>query len=160
MKRYIPLFFTLLLLTTVVSPSQAQTQPFDQFVGSWTVKHSTFGTTEADVIYNSVAGGRGILSIWRQGEGDSFYEAQALWGYDVKTEEVRIFEVNTVGVAILHVGHFDESGSMKVEYRSADGLQVLQRRVFEWLDEKTQKMSAVFYTESDSVLHSVVMVRE
>lgn len=108
------------------------------------MKSSTFGTTDADVVDNSVAGGRGILSTWRQGQGDSYYEAQALWGYDAKTEEVRIFEVNTRGVAALHVGHFDESGSMTVEYRSADGLQVLQRRVFEWLDEKTLRMSALF----------------
>jgi len=159
MSRHISIIITILLLTALVSYPQTQTNPLVPFLGSYTVKSSTFGTTDAEVNYNSVADGHGILSVWRQGEGDSYYEAQALWGYDAESEEVRIFEVNTQGVAALHVGYLNESGTLTVDRRSADGT-ILEHRVFEWLDENTLKMSAIFYSGSDSVQHSVTMVKE
>lgn len=160
MKIQMPMITTFLLLTAFVSFSQAQTHPLEPFWGSWTVKSSTFGTTEAEVSYTPVAGGQGVLAVWRQREEDSYYEAQALMGYDAETEEVRVFEVNTQGVTAFQLGHFDESGTLTVERRSSDGAKVLECRVFEWPDKNTLKMSAVFYSDSDSVQHSVTMVRE
>ncbi len=87
-------------------------------VGSWSPVSNTFNvadTTQSTFVATSVAGGRGVYSVWSQGSDSSGYEAHALWGYDSRSRQVRVFEVNTLGVAETHVGGFNSDDVLVLE---------------------------------------------
>ena len=138
----------------------AQEHPLGRFVGSYVVSNSTIPAPDAEIVYRSVAGGRGLQATWRHGEGETSYEAQALWGYEPDSGLVTVLEVNTVGVVAVHVGSFGESGVLTLERFDEDGTTVLERRVFTWADADRLDMTLDFFGGSEPVHHRVRIVRD
>lgn len=154
---------TLLWAVAVVAaahPVFAQGQPFERFPGSFEVERTTMPAPGAEITYSRVAGGLGLHSVWRHGSGESFYEAQALWGYDPDSSAVTVLEVNSNGLVAMHSGRVDVDGVLRLERYDDDGVTVLERRVFWWSDERTLEMTADFFSDSeDPVHHEVTLVR-
>lgn len=144
----------------IATPVAGQAHPFDRFIGSYEVIESSLPAPNAEITFQSVAAGKGMRSVWRHGEGESFYEAQALWGYDAETDQVRVFEVNSAGVVGLDVGDFDESGTLTLRRFAADAETVLERRVFKWSHPDTLDMSLVFIQPNDTTRQSVTIARK
>lgn len=63
-------------------PLAAQGNPLARSEGTYEVFSSTLPAPDAEIPYCRVSDGLGLHSVWRHGEGASFYEAHALWGYD------------------------------------------------------------------------------
>lgn len=143
---------------------QDSDSPLQRLVGRWDVTASTFGGLEDGGVRPTfvaipVAGGQAVYSVWRQGSGSSAYEANALWAYDARAGEVRVFEANSVGSADTHRGSFDSSGVLLLEMRDSATNRVAQRRTFSWAGD-TLRMNAHFYTTSGEVAHSATLVRQ
>lgn len=136
----------------------AQETPLQQFVGSYMVVESTLPAPDAEIEFRSVAGGRGIHSIWKHGSGDDNYEAHALWGYDPETEQVRVLEVNSIGVVEQDIGRI-EDGVLTLERYEEDNSSVTERRTLQWTAPDTLEMTLDFVSEEDSVHHEVVIAR-
>lgn len=142
------------------APTSAQGSPLDVFVGSYDVVESTMPAPDARVLFQSVAGGRGIHSIWRHGSRDSLYEAHALWGYEQRSKQVQILEVNSAGVVAVHLGRFDAANALAVEHRDPIDQKVTERRVFSWRDAKTLEIQAEFITPKGTVRHVMMLRRK
>ena len=147
----------------VITPSgRAAEEPrLQRFVGQWRVVASTFGETGNGVGFEAtaVAGGRGVVTQWRQGSGTTVYEAHTLMGYDAATAQVRVLEVNTLGVADLHVGQFNEADELVLELHNPDTRQVIQRRVFTWASDTLHMRAGFFAPDGTPTWHSVTLVR-
>ena len=131
-------------------------------VGSWSPVSNTFNvadTTQSSFVATSVAGGRAVYSVWSQGGETSGYEAHALWGYDPRSRQVRVFEVNTLGVAETHVGSFNGDDVLVLELRDSDTNRLLQRRVLSWAGD-TLRMEAAFYSNGVATPYSLILVRQ
>ena len=144
--------------------SQTSASQLQRLVGRWDVTASTFGGLEGGgarptFVAIPVAGGQAVYSVWRQGSGSSAYEANALWTYDARAGEVRVFEANSVGSADTHRGSFDSSGVLLLEVRDSATNQLAQHRTFSWAGD-TLRMNAHFYTTSGEVAHSATLVRQ
>ncbi len=101
---------TLVLACVAVGPVTAQDNPLARFEGSYEVLSSTLPAPNAEIVYRLVSDGLGLHSVWRHGEGASFYEAHALWGYDRASSLVTVLEVNSLGIVATHRGLFDDAG--------------------------------------------------
>ena len=131
-------------------------------VGRWVPASNTFDvadTTGSTFVATAIAGGRGVYSAWHQGDEDSGYEAHALWGYHSRSQQVRIFEVNTLGVAETHVGGFDDDNILSVELHDPDTGELRQRRLMRWVAD-TLYMEAYFYRNGAVTPQSLVLVRQ
>ncbi len=152
-------------LRRALNPEYQDTrQPrLQELVGTWLVIESTFAsegdTTQATMVGASAAGSRALYTVWRQGSGDTRYEANALWGYDSASEEVRVFEVNSVGVVATHIGGFDSTGALVLELRDLETDDLLQHRVFTWAQD-TLRIGAQFYSNGTETRHSVTLIRQ
>jgi hypothetical protein len=130
-----------------------------QLVGTWTITKTTFvGADNATWVARPVAGGLAVHSVWTHGADGGRYEAQALWGYDALAREVRVFETNTLGQAVLHVGRFDDSGALVCDQRSADGATLVRRSKLTWSGD-TMQMDATFYALGKETKAFATMVR-
>jgi hypothetical protein len=109
-------------------------------------------------VAKSVAGGLGVRSVWRHGSGASRYEAQALWGYDATSGEVRVFEVNSLGVSELHMGRFDDDDALTLELHDPATGDLLQWRVFRWEGDR-MIMTGAFYSAEGPTEFEIVHVR-
>ncbi len=136
---------------------------FQELEGTWRVVESTFAsegdTTQATLVGVSAAGGRALYTVFRQGSGDTRYEANVLWGYDSTSEEVQVFEVNSVGVVATHVGAFDSTGALVLEWRDPETDDLLQDRVLTWTQD-TLRIGARFYSNGTETRHSVTLIRQ
>jgi hypothetical protein len=152
-------FSVAVCLLALAGPARAQEHPFDRFIGSYEVVESTLPAPGAEIVFESVAAGLGIHSVWRHGSGDSFYEAHALWGYDPASKQVEVLEVNSEGVVASNVGGFDDTGSLTMRRFADDGVTVLERRVFTWRDANTLAMSLEFIGSEATTRHSITIRR-
>jgi hypothetical protein len=143
----------------VLPPGPSSEPRLGVLVGKWAVTRSTFpGSENATFVVRRVARERGLQSVWTHGTGDGRYEAVALWGYDSASRQVRVLEVNSLGVAELHVGAFDDAGSLLLERRSPDTKALIERRLFKRSADMLH-MTASFYADGHEVEHSVTLVR-
>jgi hypothetical protein len=156
---------SVLLALHVTQRAQAQEvgEPrLQRLVGSWVIVSSTFGGVTDGQLPTFVgapgAAGRAVTSVWKQGSGSTSYEANALWGFDGATKQVRVFEVNTLGVAEMHVGKFDDQGSLVLELREPKTNTLIQSRRFTWSGD-TMRMGASFYANEAETKHLVTLVR-
>ena len=170
------LAMTILAFCTVVGASDTQSsvaagvplvsaaaEPRLQWiVGRWFVTASTFGsppdTTIPTFVATPTAMGRAVYSVWKQGSGANAYEASALWAHDSVSQQIRVFEANSVGVSETHVGAFDASGALVVELRSPSTGELVQRRVFRWSGD-TLRMTAQFVVAGRTTNHAVTLMR-
>jgi len=132
-----------------------------RLLGTWLVTASTFGAADATTptfVATRAAGGRAVYSVWKQGSGAGVYEANALWGFDPTSKQIRVFEVNSLGVAEIHVGRFDESGALVTELRDPKTAALLQWRRFTWAGD-TITMNATFYVNGAETRHSLTLVK-
>lgn len=146
-------------LVTLADGAGVQEHPFDRFIGSYELVESTLPAPDAEIVFESVAAGLGIHSVWRHGSGDSFYEAHALWGYDSASKQVEVLEVNSSGVVGLNVGSFDDTGALTMLRFAEDGTTVLERRVFTWRDEDTLAMTLEFIGPERTTHHRMTLRR-
>ena len=146
-------------LVVLAAPARAQEHPFDRFIGSYEVVESTLPAPGAEIVFESVAAGLGIHSVWRHGSGDTFYEAHALWGYDAASKQVEVLEVNSEGVVGLNIGSFDATGALTALRFADDGVTVLERRVFTWRDANTLAMTLEFIGSEGTTRHSITIRR-
>jgi len=132
----------------------------DRLVGRWEVVSTTFGqVTDPPPVFvaEATADGRAVHSVFRQQLGDTQYEAVALWACSVEHADVRVFEVNTLGLVAMYVGNFDGSGTLRAELRDSQG-QIQQRRTMEWIGPDTLAMSGSYRADGADELQ-VTMVR-
>jgi hypothetical protein len=144
--------------TPVVSEARLQ-----HLVGRWLVVESTFGNTDVGVpttfVATSGVTGHAVFSVWTQGRGATYYEANALWAFSGASREVRVFEVTTLGAAETHVGGFDSTGVLRLELRDPANGVVREKRSFTWSGD-TLRMSATFVTSRGETRHAVTLVRQ
>jgi hypothetical protein len=150
---------TLTLVCVAAGPLTAQGNPLARFEGTYEVLSSTLPAPNAEIIYRRVSDGLGLHSVWRHGEGASFYEAHALWGYDRSSSLVTVLEVNSLGVVAIHRGGFDDAGVLTLERIDDDGARVLERRRFWWSNEATLEMTLDILSMSPPVRHEVALAR-
>lgn len=134
-----------------------------ELVGTWsTIENSFIGKDESNrgtMTCAPAANGHAISSFYNQGSGDSYYEANALWGYSEATKEVKVFEVNSIGFIDSHIGNFDSTGSLIIALYDNKTNALLQHRIMSWnLD--TLKMEAVFFSNQDTTRHKLIMTRQ
>ena len=106
----------------------------------------------------ATAGGRAVRSLWVQGTGPSRYEASALWAFSTVHREVRVMEANTLGVAEMHTGRFDDAGVLRMELRDTVSGRVRELRAFTWKGD-TLYMTATFVRGDRTIEHQVTMLR-
>jgi hypothetical protein len=143
--------FALLAAAAFPLPAPAQQKPaaseprLQQLVGTWSITKTSFvGADNASFVARPAAGGRAVQSVWTHGADDARYEANALWAYDAESGQVRVFETNTLGHVVLHVGRFDDSGVLVLDQRASLGDTLVRRTRFTWSGD-TLQMDATFY---------------
>lgn len=148
------------LFITLYAFAESPNEQLQELVGTWTVIESSYtDPPEGTVIVISVADGRAVYSTWKQGSDETYYEANALWGYSESTKQVRVFEVNTLGVADTHVGFFDDSGALIIELRDPETNELLQQRTMTWTND-TWKMKARFIINGKEINHHATLIRQ
>lgn len=158
MKRNILL--VLFSLSTFFAFTQSPNERLQELVGTWVAKESTFtDPPQGTVEVISSAGGRAIYSTWKQGSNETYYEANALWGYSETTKQIRVFEVNTLGVADTHVGSFNDKGVLIVELRDPETNELLQHRSMTW-ENDTWEMKARFIINGQEINHHFTLKRK
>ena len=150
----------IVLFITIFSFAQSPKESLKELVGIWKVIESSYtDPPEGIVTVIPVSDGNAIFSTWRQGIDQTFYEANALWGYSESSKEIRVFEVNTAGVAETHVGYFDDSGTLILELRDPDTNSLNQKRTMIWTGD-TWKMTALFIVDGNEVNHHAQLIRQ
>lgn len=143
------------------APSAAEPRLL-KLVGRWVVVSSSFGMPSDGSVVSftaePTAGGRAVRSLWAQGSGATRYEASALWAFSAASRQIRVMEANTLGVAEMHVGGFDDEGILRVELRDVSSGLVRERRAFTWKGD-TLFMSARFVRDAGAIEHTVTMTR-
>lgn len=133
-----------------------------ELVGTWTVVRSSFiDKTErlkGEVVGTAAADSTAIYTIFKQGSGKSYYEASALWGYSESARQVQIFEINSLGFVGTHLGTFDSTGTLNIEYRDLAN-DVLQQRKMRW-NRDTLEMTAMFTSNGKTEKHYSTCVRK
>lgn len=153
------LLTTGLVFIAMLVVSQSPAERLQQLVGKWVAKESTFDDPpqgESTVI--AAADGKAIYSTLTFGSGDTYYEANALWGYSETDKQVRVFEVNTIGVAATHIGNFDDSGELILELHDPDTNELLEYRAMSWTED-TWKMTARFIVNGEEISHHYTLTR-
>ena len=154
------LLIIMVAFITIVSYGQSPKERFGELIGIWKVIESSYSDPpEGAVTVVQVSDGNAILSTWKQGRDETYYEANALWGYSESTKEIRVFEVNTAGVAETHVGYFDDSGTLILELRDPDTNSLIQKRTMTWTGD-TWKMTALFIVDGNEVNHHAQLIRQ
>lgn len=129
-------------------------------VGNWVVIESSFSNDENSLGAMEVvdaADGSGIYSKLMIGSGDTYYEAVALWGYSGPGDQVRVFEVNNVGTADIHVGYFKSDSSLHLDFQDLK-TGIAQQRVMLW-NKDTLRISAQFIDKGNLTVHRMVFVK-
>lgn len=154
------LLTTVIVFITLNAIAQSPNEQLQELVGTWVVIESSYtDPPEGIVTVSSVADGHAVYSTWKQGSAETYYEANALWGYSETTKQVIVFEVNTLGVADTHVGYFDDSGALIAELRDHETNDLLQQRIMTWTSD-TWKMTALFIVDGREVKHYATLVRQ
>ena len=129
-------------------------------LGHWEVVATTFGEVTNPAprfVAEATADGRAVHSIFTQDLGATRYEAVALWACSAEHDEVRVFEVNTLGFVEMYVGNFDEAGVLRAELHDDKG-RLRQRRTLRWVLPDTLDMSGSSQADGGEELR-VTMVR-
>lgn len=148
-----------MVFITLHAVAQSPGERLQQLVGTWKVVESTFtDPPQGEVKVVTAADGRAIYSTLTQGSDDTYYEANALMGYSESSKQVRVFEVNTLGVADTHVGFFDDSGALIVELRDTETNELLQKRIMTWTPY-TWEMTALFIVNGQEINHHFTLER-
>ncbi len=162
MKKVIILMINTLLITFYIT-AQTPNERLQQLVGTWNLMESSFvnpaGQMPGTMIVASAANGQAIYTIYKQGSGDNYYEANALWGYSEQDKQIRVFEVNTLGTATTHFGNFDTKGALIIELHDPNTNDLLQHRVMSWTSD-TLKINARFISNGEESNAFLVMVRK
>ncbi len=154
------LFTSAAVFIRLCANAQTPIDRLQELTGTWTVIESSFNDPpEGTVIVTSIAEGRGIYSSWKQGADDTYYEANAMWGYSESTNQVQVFEVNTLGVVDTHIGYFDNSNALILELRDPNTNNLLQERSMTW-SNNTWKMSTRFINGGKEINHYATLVRQ
>ena len=158
MNRKILQTFCIVLFVSYVY-AQSPYERLQQLVGNWKATESSFTDPPQGISkVIAAADGHAIYSTLTQGSGDTFYEANALWGYSETTKQVKVFEVNTLGFAGIHVGYFDDSGALILEFRDPETNELLQHRIMTWTAD-TWKMKARFIIDGKEINHHYTLTR-
>jgi len=159
MKNRIRYTILVLLISQYVI-AQSPNEKLNQLVGNWIVTESSFADpSKSTVVVTPVANGHAIYSTLKQGSGENYYEANALWGYSERTKQVRVFEVNTNGVAETHIGNFNESGNLTLELSNPETMKLLEKRTMHWTPD-IWKMTALFIINGEEAEHHITFVRQ
>lgn len=147
-------------LTFQAIAQESPAERFQELTGTWIVSETSFidppqGTMEV----NPAADGKAIYSTFKHGNNDTYYEANALWGYPESGKQVRVFEVNNFDVAVTHIGYFDKNGTLITELRDAETNNLIQYREMRW-DKQTYEMKAQFWKEGKKINHHMVLKRQ
>jgi hypothetical protein len=158
MKSKILLVFGMVFIT-LHAGAQSPGERLHQLVGTWKAVESTFTNPPQGIVkVVSAANGGAVYSTWTQGNDDTYYEANALWGYSELYKQVRAFEVNTIGVASTHLGNFNDSGVLTLEFRDPNTNKLMEERIMSWTAD-TWKMQARFIVDGKEINHHVVLKR-
>ena len=139
--------------------AQSPGDRLQQLVGKWAATESTFDDPplgEATVV--TAAGENAVYSTLTLIRGETYYEANALWGYSAKDKQVRVFEVNTIGVAATHIGNFNDSGDLILELHDPGTNELLEYRAMSWTED-TWKMTARFIVNEEEINHHYTLTR-
>jgi len=143
----------------ILSASQ---QKLMQLVGTWTTVRNSFIDMDEKfkgaMIATTAADSSGIYTIYNQGSGRSYYEASALWGCSESAKQIRVFEINNVGFIGTHIGYFDSTGTLILEYRDQEN-DILQQRTMRWSGD-TLEMKAVIIYKGKTNEHYLTLTRQ
>ena len=129
------------------------------FIGSWALSRSTFpGSEGGTFVVSAVAGGKGLYSVYRHGNEAEKYEAHVLWGYDSASNQIRVFELNSLGVANLSIGGFDTSGALVIEAYDGASTKLTEPRTFT-LSGDTLQVDVRFLADGGEAEHSMTFLR-
>jgi hypothetical protein len=149
--------------TMIDSPPKSPNERLFELVGTWSAIENSFIAKEESnkgtMNCSRVANGHALSSSYRQGSGDSYYEADALWGYSETTKEVKVFEVNSLGAIDSHNGYFDSTGLLIISLHDNKTHELLQHRIMSW-NRDTLKMEAAFLSNQDTIRSKLIMTRQ
>ena len=133
-----------------------------ELAGTWKTVSNSFGNPgtglEGTLKVSPVSNSSALFTTYTQGSGSEYYEANALWGYSALTNQVRVFEVNSLGFADTHVGNFDSNGALILRFSDVVN-KVSEERTF-WWNADTLKMKAVFTSQDKTNENSFTLVRQ
>ena len=153
------LVFIGLVFISLHAVAQTPAERLQQLIGTWKCVESTFSDPPQGICeVVSAANGDAVYSTWTQGSDDTYYEANALYGYSKSAKQIRVFETNTIGVAALHIGNFNEKGELVAELRSAKTNELLEERIMSWTPD-TWKMQARFIYNGKETKHHFTLER-
>lgn len=102
--------------------------------GKWEVDLGELGgKKKAACAGRKIAGGKGVYTLFTRPYKKGTYEAHAIWSFDPETKKVYIYELNSFGDVLEHVGNFKDDGSLYLVRKNRTGKRVtVQKTLMTW----------------------------